>query len=327
MDIHLTKQKQTHKTNSIPVVLLFISTLISLTASAQEKTMHAEKTSVLQNPLFIVLFSILIILLLVIIVFAKMVKATAAYKNEKDNKSSSGISKTLLAVLTLSAASHSLFAQTENTSPAIHAASSYWGLDSFTFYFMLTLIALEVFIAWMLYDISMQFLGVKERKQKEAEEKAKALINEPSFLEKINASVAIEKETDIMFDHEYDGIRELDNNLPPWWKYGFFVTVVFAFVYLIHYQVLHTGKSPNEEYEEQLAKGKADIEEYRKKAANLVDENNASLLTDNESLESGKSIYIENCAPCHGKSGEGNVGPNLTDDYWRHQGGDRKSVV
>ena len=63
------------------------------------------------------------------------------------------------------------------------------------------------------------------------------------------------------------------------------------------------------------------LEEYRKKAANLVDENNANMLTDESSLSSGKSIYMANCIACHGKDGEGTIGPNLVDDYWLHKGG------
>ena len=63
------------------------------------------------------------------------------------------------------------------------------------------------------------------------------------------------------------------------------------------------------------------MEEYKKKSANLVDENNATVLKDEASLTSGKSVFMDNCAACHGRSGEGGVGPNLTDDYWLHEGG------
>jgi len=186
---------------------------------------------------------------------------------------------------------------------------------------MITIILFESFVIWILYNMSMNLLGVNERKRLEAEEKARRSVLEPSFIEKINASVAVEKEADILLDHNYDGIRELDNNLPPWWKYGFYFTILFSVAYLIHYHVIDTGKLQQEEYKAQLTKAAYDIEAYRKKAANLVDENNATLLTDAASLNSGKSIYIENCAPCHGKLGEGGVGPNLTDAYWIHKGG------
>ncbi|HET7817977.1 MAG TPA: cbb3-type cytochrome c oxidase N-terminal domain-containing protein, partial [Bacteroidia bacterium] len=220
---------------------------------------------------------------------------------------------TLLAIISFS---NNLFSQT-----SVATETTSYMLDDFTFYFMITIILFESFVIWILYNMSMSLLGVKERKRMEAEEKARRSVLESTFIEKINASVAVEKEADILLDHNYDGIRELDNNLPPWWKYGFYFTILFSIAYLINYHVIGTGQLQQEEYNVQLTKAAYDIEAYRKKAANLVDENNATLLTDAASLNSGKSIYIENCAPCHGKLGEGGVGPNLTDAYWIHKGG------
>jgi len=154
---------------------------------------------------------------------------------------------------------------------------------------------------------------VKEKKQ------------EPSFLDQFNASVAIEKEEDIMFDHEYDGIRELDNDLPPWWKYGFYVTIVFAFIYLVHYHVTSTVDLQAKEYDKSVEAARIAKEEYAKKAANNVDENSVSLLTDAAEIEKGKTIFMEMCSACHGRSGEGGIGPNLTDEYWLH-GGSLKNI-
>lgn len=282
-----------------------------------------ETSSIFSNSLFITLLSIIILLLIVIVVFANVVKAAAHYRGEQEKAKkdkAATIIKSLIILFILGGFSNSLFAQ-EAAPVAAGTNNSYWGLGGFTFYLMLTIIAFEVCIAWMLYNISMQLLGVEERKRKEAEKKAKVIIKQPSFIEKINASVAVEEEADIMLDHNYDGIRELDNNLPPWWKYGFYITIVWAVIYLVHYHVTNTGKLQLAEYEDQLTQAKVEMEEYRKKAANLVDENNAAMLTDEPSLSSGKNIYMDNCAACHGRAGEGGVGPNLTDEYWFHSGG------
>lgn len=303
------------------ILSLALLSLIHFTASSQEKATQADTSTLLSNNMFILLLTMIILLLIVIFVFAEVLKAAAQHKIDRDKKEGPGagsIIKTFLFLFSLGGLSQNAFAQ--EAASVAQAQSSYWGLDSFTFYSMITIIGIEIFIVYMLYSFFMQLLGVEEREGKLAEEKEKLTAKQPSFIERFNASVAVEEEAEIMLDHNYDGIRELDNDLPPWWKYGFAFTIVFAIVYLIHYQVLHTGQSPNEEYEEQLSTAKAEMEEYRKKAANLVDENNATLLTDKGSLQSGRSIYIENCAPCHGKSGEGNVGPNLTDDYWLHGG-------
>jgi cytochrome c oxidase cbb3-type subunit 3 len=305
------------------MVLCFAAlSFIQISAFAEEKISPSKTVSVLFNPLFIALLVIAVLLLIAIIIFADVVKA-AAYNHMEKNKKKSGASlilKSLLILTGIGWSSNSLCAQTaefQNT----YSSNSYYGLDSNTFYIMLSIIGLEAFIVWSLYGISMQLLGVREREERIETEKAKINIRQPSLIEKINASVAIEEEADILLDHNYDGIRELDNNLPPWWKYGFYLTIVFSVVYLIHFHVIDTGKLQNAEYEDQLMQAKLQLEAYKKKAANLIDENNATVLTDAASLTSGKSIFIDNCAACHGRTGEGGVGPNLTDDYWMHNGG------
>ncbi len=318
METSSINNKRKRKYTSRVAFFSFLLSLIYLPALGQEKVVRQETLSLFSNSLFLALLAIALLLLIVIIILADVVKAAAHYKGEKEalvkNPSSTGT--TLLTLLAITVFSNNLFSQ---TSAAPETAS--YKLDDFTFYFMITIILFESFVIWILYNMSMNLLGVKERKRLEAEEKARRSVLEPSFIEKINASVAVEKEADILLDHNYDGIRELDNNLPPWWKYGFYFTILFSVAYLIHYHVIDTGKLQQEEYKAQLTKAAYDIEAYRKKAANLVDENNATLLTDAASLNSGKSIYIENCAPCHGKLGEGGVGPNLTDAYWIHKGG------
>ncbi|MGN6249085.1 MAG: cbb3-type cytochrome c oxidase N-terminal domain-containing protein, partial [Ginsengibacter sp.] len=132
-------------------------------------------------------------------------------------------------------------------------------------------------------------------------------------------AVPVEKEADILLDHDYDGIRELDNALPPWWKYGFYLTIGFAIVYLLNYEVLGYGKNPIQEYNEEMAKAKIQMEEYAAKSGNTIDENNIKM-PDADGLAKGKEIFTTTCWPCHGKLGEGGVGPNLTDDYWLHKG-------
>ncbi len=318
MENSIINNKRKRKYISKVTVFSTLLSLMYLPAIGQDKIVREETLSLFSNSLFLALLAIALLLLIVIIILADVLKAAAHYKGEKEalvkNPSSTGT--TLLTLLAITVFSNNLFSQ---TSAAPETAS--YKLDDFTFYFMITIILFESFVIWILYNMSMNLLGVKERKRLEAEEKARRSVLEPSFIEKINASVAVEKEADILLDHNYDGIRELDNNLPPWWKYGFYFTILFSVAYLIHYHVIDTGKLQQEEYKAQLTKAAYDIEAYRKKAANLVDENNATLLTDAASLNSGKSIYIENCAPCHGKLGEGGVGPNLTDAYWIHKGG------
>lgn len=122
---------------------------------------------------------------------------------------------------------------------------------------------------------------------------------------------------DELMGHEYDGIAEYDNDLPPWWKYGFALTVVFAACYLGYYQVAKAGLNSHDEYELEM-----------RQAALLVsaDADDPSKLTTYTALQTptdlsaGKAIFATNCAPCHGPNAEGKVGPNLTDEYWLHGG-------
>lgn len=137
---------------------------------------------------------------------------------------------------------------------------------------------------------------------------------------KMLGSKPMEQEGEIVLDHVYDGIKELDNDLPPWWRYGFYASIVFAFVYLIRYHVFN-GPNQYDELETTLAIAKAELEEYKKNAKDLVDIETVALLTEPSDLANGKAIYEANCVACHMSDGGGGIGPNLTDDYWILGGG------
>ena len=136
----------------------------------------------------------------------------------------------------------------------------------------------------------------------------------------INDAVPVEREADVLLDHDYDGIKELDNNLPPWWKYGFYITIIWAFIYMIDYHVVGAGNVQEQEYLAQLEEADKQKAEQLKLMANAVDENTVTLMADAKDLADGKKIYTDKCLVCHGAAGEGTVGPNLTDDYWIHGG-------
>ncbi|WP_299390337.1 cbb3-type cytochrome c oxidase N-terminal domain-containing protein [uncultured Gelidibacter sp.] len=130
----------------------------------------------------------------------------------------------------------------------------------------------------------------------------------------------IEKEGEIILDHDYDGIKELDNDLPPWWLYGFYASIIFAAVYLIRYHVFD-GENQYEELQNTLEIAKAELEEYKKTAKDLVDINSVTVLTDPSDLASGRTIYESNCVACHMADGGGGIGPNLADEHWILGGG------
>ncbi|TLM92488.1 c-type cytochrome [Hymenobacter jeollabukensis] len=124
---------------------------------------------------------------------------------------------------------------------------------------------------------------------------------------------------DVMAGHDYDGITEYDNDLPPWWKYGFYLTIVFGVAYFIHFHVTRDGELSAAEYQHEMA-------EAALLSAQLGANDDPNKPTDYQSLtaaadiDAGKTIFAQNCAACHGQSAEGKVGPNLTDEYWLHGG-------
>ena len=181
---------------------------------------------------------------------------------------------------------------------------------------------------WLLISLNAFLLGIiiaLYLVTKSLVQSLKGVEEESDVVSNIAASltdaIPIERESEIMLDHNYDGIKELDNNLPPWWKYGFYFTIVFSVIYLIRFHVIGSGKLQLEEYQESMAAAAVEMEAFMAEQANLVDESNLTLLEDPARLEAGKAIYVGNCQVCHNPNLEGNVGPNLTDEYWINGGG------
>ena len=130
-----------------------------------------------------------------------------------------------------------------------------------------------------------------------------------------------EKEGDITLDHNYDGIRELDNHLPPWWVNMFILTIIWAVGYMWFYHWGGTGLNQDDEYKTEVAEAKKEIAIALAGKANSVDEASVTALTDSGALGEGELTFKSLCAACHGQKGEGLVGPNFTDEYWIHGGG------
>lgn len=142
------------------------------------------------------------------------------------------------------------------------------------------------------------------------------------FWLKFNSAVPKAKEKDILLNHEYDGISELDNDLPPWWKYGFYLSIVIGIIYMFVYHGGHNDHAVSvREYMAENTEAEARKNAYLARMESMIDETNVEILTAKNEIDAGKAIYIGNCVACHGALGEGGVGPNLTDAYWLHGGG------
>ena len=134
------------------------------------------------------------------------------------------------------------------------------------------------------------------------------------------------RETDELLKHDYDGIQEFDNPLPRWWLLTFYGAIIFSFFYFGYYH-LGSGPSLEQELAQDISKVKAMELAAQKDTPPPSEQELKALLADASKKALGSSIYQIRCASCHGKSGEGQIGPNLTDDYWIHGDGSLTALV
>lgn len=186
----------------------------------------------------------------------------------------------------------------------------------------LVLVVMVLVLLVAFYLLTILRVMVREDGIRRAKEKGIEYVEEPSMWSKFYAgltdAVPIEEEATVELDHNYDGIRELDNHLPPWWTYMFYASIVFAVIYMFMYHVSGSLPLQTEEYE--IAMAEAQANRAVADEGSSIDESNIVFSNDPAVLASGKTVYERNCVACHKGGGEGGIGPNLTDEYWLHGG-------
>ena len=146
------------------------------------------------------------------------------------------------------------------------------------------------------------------------------------FMKSMTKAHELGTEEDIMLDHDYDGIKELDNVLPPWWLYGFYITIAISVFYYV--QVFYNSEeySQAKEYAAEVAKGEEEVEAYKAANPELFNTDNIVAFSDEENIAKGKELFTtKTCFACHLNDLGGSIGPNLTDNTWI-LGGDVKSI-
>lgn len=134
----------------------------------------------------------------------------------------------------------------------------------------------------------------------------------------MNAHNTVEKDEltgdKLLSGHEYDNIRELDNNLPKWWVWLFIITIVWSVVYIFVFDVIKVAPYQQQEWKNEMAAAGAVAsgQPAPVAAADMV------ALTDQASLDAGKDIWDKQCKVCHLDGGQGLVGPNLCDAFSIH---------
>lgn len=290
----------------------------ALASMAQtNNTAAAQPVQSSYNQLATLLVVMIVVLAFVIWGMGRVLTALGRQLLEKHK-----LSKTLPVVVML--AGLSLLSQVsfaQDAAAAVKEVPNYGGLSASTYYFFLTVLGMEVLvILFLAFSIRRMYTELLPEVDKSIKQKS-PLANWWGNLDKkiFTKAVPVEKEADVLLDHDYDGIKELDNSLPPWWKYGFYVTIGVGLVYLLNFHVLGNGLNPTQEYAAEMEKAKIEKEAYEATNKDRIDETHVPM-ADAAGITAGKALFEANCVACHLKDGGGNVGPNLTDDYWLHKG-------
>ena len=214
-------------------------------------------------------------------------------------------------------------AQTATTESVPPVAENFGGLSSTTFYALTGVIMIEIIAILFLSFVIKRMYEELLPEQAAGESYLSKLTIWWSNMDKkiFTKATPVEQEADVMLDHDYDGIRELDNALPPWWKYGFYITIVIGVIYMFNFHVMGIGKNPTQEYTYEMELAQQKKEQYEAMNKDKIDENNVPM-ENAAGIASGSELYHQPgmCLSCHGANGEGGAGPNLTDDYWIHKG-------
>lgn len=163
----------------------------------------------------------------------------------------------------------------------------------------------------------------KELKRREQEAALALEKKKPSIWTRIMQLKPLEEEKELVMEHKFDGISELNNPTPAWFMVLFYGTIIFATGYLLTYHVFGFGKLQEEEYVAEIEKAADDKAAFLANpvnSASAVNENNIKQSNDAAVLKNGQALFATRCPPCHGDHGQGLVGPNLTDEFWLHGG-------
>lgn len=304
-------------------ISILLPALLPLMATAAGPKPPSEAA----NPYAIAMISIAALLLLAIVLVAQLLLQQAKIKLGSDKKNAASTAVKILSVLIFCSISTGLFAQdaTAADATAVPEPTTIQLLSYTSFYGLLAVIGVELIILLgLLSQLRALMIVPANAPEAVSETGEKVVVQKESYWkklwEKANRFRPVKEEAAIDLGHDYDGIRELDNRLPPWWLYGFYACILFACIYLWRTQVTHSAPSPVEELQATMKVAAEEKEAFLAKSKNNVDESNVKLLTDAADVEAGKKVFTSMCAACHAADGGGTVGPNLTDNYWLHGG-------
>lgn len=300
----------------------FLFMLPALAIFAQDTQPVVKEKLSENNLLALLLIIVTVILALVIAGMGRVLMHIGKLLLEKSRSEKEGGNPLTAAIMTGVLLLAAYAVQAQDAKPVTKVVANYGGLSPTLFYTFVGVIALELITILTLWLMMRRlYAELRPAKQAVVVKKNAAFVRWWSKLDKklFTRAVPVETEADVLLDHDYDGIHELDNALPPWWKYGFYFTIAVAVFYLYHFHVSGSGKNPTEEYTAEVERAKIQKAIYDEQNKDKVDEANVPM-ADAAGIAYAKGLFAANCLSCHGDKGQGGAGPNLTDDYWMHKG-------
>ncbi|MEQ1554546.1 MAG: cbb3-type cytochrome c oxidase N-terminal domain-containing protein, partial [Ferruginibacter sp.] len=257
------------------LMLVFAATISTTYLFAQTPVVVAPTVTSGNNLLAVLLVIMTVVLAFVIWGLGQVLVALSRQALEKSKLTNNA---KIVSIIWLVFLSQNIFAQATTTEVA-KVLPNYGGLSANTFYMFVAVIAMEIFaIAFLAFSIRRIYVELLPAKN-DTVKKTSALSTVWNKLDQklFTKAVPIEKEADILLDHDYDGIQELDNALPPWWKYGFYITIAVAVFYLYIFHVNGTGKSPTQEYQAEIQQAQIAKEAYEANNKDKIDETNVPM--------------------------------------------------
>jgi cytochrome c oxidase cbb3-type subunit 3 len=312
------------KSISFTKLFLFIALVLGYNSGWSQTASTASTTD---YTLAYVLIMVMVLLLFIIWFLIKLLESSSDYfleKWKKEQRESTGTVAKAIAFFAFTLTGLSSFAQTAATPQPVDTGLI-GGLPTVLFYLMICVILVEfvvvMVLTWQVYRLVTAKKAYLESVNGQVVEPELTSEEKLSWWDKMNKFKPLESEADLDLGHDFDGIRELDNKLPPWWLYGFYLTIIVGVIYFYRFSIAHTGLSSAQEYAVAVEEAEKIKSASLKETASSVDETTITESKDAAHIAAGMATFKQLCSVCHGQKGEGLVGPNLTDEYWIYGGG------
>jgi len=317
--------KNKSKTHSFTKLFLFIAMVLGYNSVWSQTGVSSASTT--DYTLAYVLIMVMILLLFIIWFLIKLLESSSDYfleKWKKEQRESSVAVTKVIAFIALTLTGLSSFAQTTAAQQPVDSGLI-GGLPTVLFYLMICVILVEfvvvMVLTWQVYRLVTAKKAYVVSTNGETIEPELTPEEKLSWWDKMNKFKPLESEADLDLGHDYDGIRELDNKLPPWWLYGFYLTIIVGVIYFYRFSIAHTGLTGVQEYAVSVEEANKIRTASLKATASSVDETTVTDSKDAAHIAAGMATFKQLCSVCHGQKGEGLVGPNLTDEFWIYGGG------